>query len=234
LSGILTMWGDQPLRLVIPVNQSVLVFVTAISFAAALLSGVAPALRATRGDVLPGLQQGTRTTSASPVRRVLGRSVAVVQLALSMVLVGATCLFAYNLHRLRQFDSGVTREHLLVVIDTDLFWLTRSRAPFRSPAWYIDQLDPDVYLNREYAPLAQRLQGYIGYARAIPKIAAAIRANLATPMPQTFIERGIAGFGGYADFYRNDVERVFAAVKDPKAQQELRAADVAAAAQIGQ
>jgi hypothetical protein len=122
------------------------------------------------------------------------------------------------------------REHLLVAIDSDLFWLARARAPFRSPSWYIDQLDPDVYLNRPYAPLAQRLQGYIGYARAIPRIAAAIRANLATPMPRTFIERGIAGFGGYADFYRKDVAPVFAAVQDPKAQEELRQANVAAAA----
>ncbi len=122
------------------------------------------------------------------------------------------------------------RAHLLVAIDTDLFWLERARAPWRSPSWYIDQLDPDVYLNREYAPLAQRLKGYLGYARAIPKIAAAIRANLATPMPRTFIERGIAGFGGYADFYRRDVARVFAAVPDPQAQQQLRQANAAAAA----
>lgn len=126
------------------------------------------------------------------------------------------------------------REHLFVAIDSDLFWLTRARAPFRSPSWYIDQLDPDVYLNRQYAPLAQRLQGYIGYARAIPKIAAAIRANLATPMPRTFIERGIAGFGGYADFYRKDVAQVFASVQDPKAQEELRQANAAAAAAMQQ
>jgi hypothetical protein len=122
------------------------------------------------------------------------------------------------------------REHLLVVIDSDLFWLERARAPFRSPSWYIDQLDPDVYLNRPYAPLAQRLQGYLGYARAIPKIAAAIRANLATPMPRTFLERGIAGFGGFADFYRKDVASVFAEVHDPKAQEELRQANAEAAA----
>jgi Bacterial protein of unknown function (DUF885) len=122
------------------------------------------------------------------------------------------------------------RAHLLVVIDSDLFWLERARAPFRSPSWYIDQLDPDVYLNRPYAPLAQRLQGYLGYARAIPKIAAAIRANLATPMPRTFLERGIAGFGGFADFYRKDVAAVFAEVHDPKAQEDLRQANAQAAA----
>ena len=29
-------------------------------------------------------------------------------------------------------------------------------------------LDPSIYLTREYAPLPQRLQGFLGYARAIP------------------------------------------------------------------
>ena len=94
--------------------------------------------------------------------------------------------------------------------------------PFRNPAWYIEQLDPDVYLNRDYAPLAQRLHGYLGYARAIPKIAAAIRANLKTPLPASFIQRGIDGFGGFASFYRQDVAEVFAAVADPPPQQRAR------------
>ena len=121
------------------------------------------------------------------------------------------------------------REQLYRVIDGELFWLERAGMPFRNPSWYIDQLDPDVYLNRDYAPLAQRLTGYLGYARAIPKIAAAIRANLTTPLPQSFIERGIDGFAGFASFYRKDVAAVFAAVADPQAQQQLREANAAAA-----
>ena len=102
------------------------------------------------------------------------------------------------------------REQLYTAIDSDLYWLEQARMPFRSPVWYIEQLDPDVYLNRDYAPLAQRLQGYLGYARAIPKIAAAVRANLKTPLPASFIQRGIDGFGGFASFYRKDVGKVFA------------------------
>ncbi len=121
------------------------------------------------------------------------------------------------------------REQLYRVIDGEIFWRERAGMPFRSPAWYIDQLDPDVYLNRDYAPLAQRLTGYLGYARAIPKIAAAIRANLKTPLPQSFIERGIDGFRGFASFYRKDVGAVFAQVADPQAQQQLREANAAAA-----
>ena len=126
-------------------------------------------------------------------------------------------------------DERFEREYLLSVIDTDLYWLERARAPFTNPVWYVDRLDPDVYLSREYAPLPQRLQGYLGYARAIPKIAADIRANLGTPLPATFIERGIAGFDGYADFYRHEVPKVFASVQDPQAQQDLAAANEAAA-----
>jgi len=121
------------------------------------------------------------------------------------------------------------RERLLVVIDQDLFWLERAHSPFTNPAWYIGQLDPDVYLSRDYAPLAQRLKGYIGYLYAIPKIVGDIRANLHTPLPPTFVERGISGFGGFADFYRQDAPKVFAAVEDSAAQRELSEATAAAA-----
>jgi len=121
------------------------------------------------------------------------------------------------------------REYLLAVIDGELFWLERARSPFTNPAWYIERLDPDVYLNRDYAPLERRMRGYIGYARSIPKIAADIRANLHMPLPPTFIKRGIDGFGGFAEFFRNDAARVFAAVADPAAQKELADADAAAA-----
>jgi Bacterial protein of unknown function (DUF885) len=145
-----------------------------------------------------------------------------------------------RLHRMRAaasaFDPATLapperfeREYLLAVIDSDLFWLERARFPFTNPAWYIGQLDPDVYLNRDYAPLARRLSGYIGYLRTIPKIAADIRANLHMPLPPTFVERGISGFGGFADFYPRDALKVFASVQDPAAQQQLRDATAAAA-----
>ena len=122
------------------------------------------------------------------------------------------------------------REYLLTVIDAELFWLDRARFPFANPAWYIDRLDPDVYLNRDYAPLAKRLTGYTGYLRAIPKIAADIRANLRTPLPPSFVQRGIEAFGGFADFFRNDAPAVFAPVHDAAAQKELAEATAAAAA----
>jgi hypothetical protein len=110
-----------------------------------------------------------------------------------------------------------------------LFWQTSAEWPYRNPAWYIEKLDPSMYLTRDYAPLPKRLEGYLGYSRAIPAIAAAIRANLRTPMPRAFIERGVQGFSGYASFYRKDMPAIFAQVEDAKLKADLIAANDAAA-----
>jgi hypothetical protein len=126
-------------------------------------------------------------------------------------------------------DQNFEREYVLHVIDNNLFWIDKAHFPATNPAWYANQLDPEVYLSRDYAPLEKRLKGYLGYAHGIPQIAADIRANLKMPLPKSLLERGIDAFGGFAQFYRNDVSKVFASVQDPEAQKELAAADTAAA-----
>ena len=126
-------------------------------------------------------------------------------------------------------DQRLERETLLNVTDRDLFWLDRAQWPFRNPSWYLDKLDPDMYLSRDYAPLEQRLKGFIGYSRAVPGIAAAIRANLRTPVPRPYVEYGIKAFGGMADFYRKDIPQIFRSVKDAQLQKQLLAANTAAA-----
>jgi Bacterial protein of unknown function (DUF885) len=145
-----------------------------------------------------------------------------------------------RLHALRTeaqaFDAGtlteaeqLEREIVLTAIGGDLFWLERAQSPFTNPAWYLEQLDPDVYLNRDYAPLATRMRGYIGYLRAIPGLAADIRANLRTPLPPSFVQRGIDDFAGYVEFFRKDGPKVFAGVQDSAAQKDLAEASAAAA-----
>ena len=121
------------------------------------------------------------------------------------------------------------REYLLAVVDKDLFWIEKTQFPFSNPGWYLGQIDPDVYLSRNYASPLVRMKAYIKYAQGIPKIAADIRANLKMPLPKSLLERGIDAFGGFAEFYRNDVPKVFASVQDPEAQKALAAADAEAA-----
>ncbi len=125
-------------------------------------------------------------------------------------------------------SQQLEREVLLNVADRDLFWMEKAQWPFRNPAWYLDKLDPDVYLSREYAPLPQRMQAYIGYSRAVPAITAAMQANLRTPMARPYVEYGVKAFGGFADFYRQDIPKIFAEVKDADLQKQLREANAAA------
>jgi len=122
------------------------------------------------------------------------------------------------------------RAYLLAVLDKDLFWIEKTQFPFSNPGWYLDQIDPDVYLSRNYAPLNVRMKSYIKYARGIPRLAAAIKENLKSPLPKTYVELGIAQFGGLADFYAKNIAAVFAAVSDPDLQKQMADADTNAAA----
>jgi uncharacterized protein (DUF885 family) len=124
-----------------------------------------------------------------------------------------------------QFD----RNYLLAVVDRDLFWMEKTQFPFSNPGWYLGQIDPDVYLSRNYAPLEKRMKAYIKYAQGIPKFAAAVKENLKSPMPKTYVELGIDQFGGLAEFYTKNVAAAFASVSDPDLQKQLKDADAAAA-----
>jgi len=117
------------------------------------------------------------------------------------------------------------RAYLLNVADRDLFYLEKTHFPFTNPYWYLGDIDPDMYLSRNYAPLDVRMKAYIKYARGIPKIASDIQDNLKGPLPKSYVELGISVFGGFVDFYKKDVAAVFASVNDPALQKDLTDAD---------
>src|ERR1700733_3866478 len=121
------------------------------------------------------------------------------------------------------------RAYLLNVVDRDLFYLEKAHFPSSNPYWYLGDVDPDMYLSRNYAPLTVRMKAYIKYARGVPKVANDIQENLKGPLPKTYVELGIAVFGGFVDFYKKDVAPVFASVDDPPMQKDLTDADTNAA-----
>lgn len=121
------------------------------------------------------------------------------------------------------------QEALTALVDGDLFWLEAVEWPWRNPIFYAGVLDPSLYLTRDYAPLPQRMRAYVDYARAVPRAAGQVRANLRTPMPRTFAELGKMTFGGLAGYYESDVPGLFASVDDAGLQAEFREANEAAA-----
>jgi hypothetical protein len=138
--------------------------------------------------------------------------------------------------RVAEFDPATLderrafeRELLNVVVDSDLFWLEDAGWHRRNPLFYSSPLDPNLYLARDYAPLARRMRGFIDYARAVPRAVGQVRANLATPMPRTHAELGKMTFAGLAGYLESDVPAVFAAVEEPALQADFREANAAAA-----
>jgi uncharacterized protein (DUF885 family) len=123
------------------------------------------------------------------------------------------------------------RDYLIAVAQRELYWLEDADLPHTNITWYFDNgLDPNVYIARPYADAATRLRAFVAYARALPAAIAQLRTNLRTPMPASFVEYGIAGFAGFADYFAGDVKAAFAAVAEPALQAELAAAIEAASA----
>lgn len=128
-------------------------------------------------------------------------------------------------------EQRYQRDYVVKVAEGYLFWIADADQPHRNPAWYVGGgLDPNVYIARNYADAPTRMRALIKFFRGIPAATANIRANLKTPMPVSYVNYGVAAFGGFADFYANDAKQAFVSVKDPALQKEFAEASAAAAA----
>ncbi len=127
------------------------------------------------------------------------------------------------------------RDYLIQAATKELFWITQADQPHTNPQWYVNGgLDPNVYVSREYAAKPVRLAAITAFLENVPAAAGNIRANLKTPMPASFVKYGVAGFGGFADYYKGDAVAAFADVRDEAAQAKLKtAAEAASKAMAG-
>ncbi|MFC4309731.1 DUF885 domain-containing protein [Steroidobacter flavus] len=128
-------------------------------------------------------------------------------------------------------EERFQRDYVVSRIDNDLFQLRDARQPFTNPSWYFDNgLDPSTYVTTPYAPVDQRARAFITYVKQVPAALGQIKANLQLPLPRTFIDYGVASFGGFVDFYRNDVPQAFAGIPDDLKKELTAAIEPAAVA----
>jgi predicted permease len=104
-------FGNANVVLSLPIDGRVLGFAIAVAVATAVLFGLAPALRATQLDLSAEFQGGTRTLGGGGRSR-LARTLMVVQIALSLVLLVSTALFMRTLSNLNTVDAGFNRRAL--------------------------------------------------------------------------------------------------------------------------
>ncbi|KAA9131392.1 DUF885 family protein [Marinihelvus fidelis] len=124
------------------------------------------------------------------------------------------------------------REYFVSRIDHDLFWLEKARWPYRNPQFYIgwmnDSLDPSPYITLDYAPAEERMAAFTTYLENLPDAVRYIRMNLRLPMPAPWLQLGIDAFGGYADYFENDVPDIWIGVGDDALRARFKAANAEA------
>jgi hypothetical protein len=116
------------------------------------------------------------------------------------------------------------RDYLLTEMRGKLFWLRDSGFMSNNPVRYV-RFGVSVYVDREYAPLSERMQAYTQYIAQVPAALQTMRDNLETPLPAPFLKIShdiLTGFEGYLE---STVPALFAAVEDEQLQRQFAAAN---------
>ena len=128
--------------------------------------------------------------------------------------------------------SALDYKLLTLGVANNLFQLEESGAFDRNPMTYAGAFDANVYLKRDYAPLADRLRAIVATERQVPALFAAAHANLIESLPSSEIELAVAIAKGNADFLQHDLVEAVKAVQDPALQAEFKAVNDRAAAEL--
>src|SRR5215475_9460910 len=106
--------GRNPISLNVTLDARVLTFTAAASLLACVLFCLAPAWRATAVDLTPALKDCSRSAEGG-ARLTAGKSLVVMQVALSLSLLIIAGLFARSLGKLYTLDAGFKKENVLLV-----------------------------------------------------------------------------------------------------------------------
>ena len=105
---------ELPRREMIGIDAWVLLFALAATGAAAVLSGLLPALFPATGELAKWLRGGRRTAGAHPGAQALRHGLVIGQVALAMVVVTGAGVLVRSLVALQGVEMGFNRERLLV------------------------------------------------------------------------------------------------------------------------
>ncbi len=99
----------------VAVNRTVLAFTAALALVTAILSGLIPALRASRIDPIDALKSSGRGASLGPTTKMLGRLLAAAQVTLSISLLAGAGLLIESVNRLASVPLGFRTDRALTI-----------------------------------------------------------------------------------------------------------------------
>src|SRR5262249_21304325 len=105
--------GPQPLPLDVEPNARILGFTALASLLSAIIFGMAPAIRATKVELIPALKDARG--GAAMTRSLLGKALVIAQVALSLLVLVGAGLFVRSLINLRSVDTGFDQRNVLLL-----------------------------------------------------------------------------------------------------------------------
>jgi putative ABC transport system permease protein len=125
----------------IGLDAAVLAFTVTISLVAAVVSGLAPALATSRGDLAQPLNEGARGSTEGIRGKVLRTGLVIVEVALSLVLLAGAAVLLKSFSNVQTVDAGFDPHGVLAV----RLSLPRTRYPHLADvARFYDALLPRV------------------------------------------------------------------------------------------
>ena len=95
----------------------------------------------------------------------------------------------------------------------------------QNPMTYAGALDVNIYIKRDFAPLAERVRSIIAILRQAPAVTATAHANLAESLPRPQVETAIEQAEGAVDFLGKDLVEALKPVKDAALMTEFNDAN---------
>jgi uncharacterized protein (DUF885 family) len=106
-------------------------------------------------------------------------------------------------------------------IDLTLFRLVDLAEHQRRPQFYDELFAVNSYLDREYAPIADRAKALLAHEQASLAQIKHVRANLQSPMSKPIVETAAKIYGGFAKYLRGDVVKLLKGVGDAAFQESF-------------
>jgi hypothetical protein len=124
--------------------------------------------------------------------------------------------------------AAFERDYLVASLEGQRFWIRETNYRTKNPLSYISSIGVNVYVDREYAPVEQRLEAYTAYVSQIPSRLDTMKSALEPPLPLPFVVMAHAILTGLADYFSNTVPGQFAPVDDGRLLKQFHTANSAA------
>lgn len=113
---------------------------------------------------------------------------------------------------------------LSLAIEDERFRWGEWRVQERNPLIYMDAVDLSLYIDRDFAPLDERVAALTRHATQAPDVLADGRAQLRAPLARPVLETAIEAFSGQATYLRGELSDTIATAPSASVVTAARAA----------